>query len=193
MNDSSGRTSDAHGPVTVTAVPRQAQDRAAGADVPAQQDRPQLTLVRRAGRYWRVADEDVPDLMSAMVLADLLAPELAAPQPPAAGPAGDPGGAAAEAARLRVTVAQLEHALATRVRVEQAIGVICERRRVPPREAFSLLRTVARASGLRVSELAARVVDSAVNPLLMLPEELARPSREPRARGRSPRHVRVGE
>ena len=103
------------------------------------------------------------------------------------------GDAAAEAARLRVTVAQLEHALATRVRVEQAIGIVSERRRVPARQAFELLRTVARADGTRLAELAARVVDSAVNPLLTLPEELARPPRPPRARGRSPRHMRVSE
>lgn len=77
--------------------------------------------------------------------------------------------------------------------MEQAIGIISERRRVPPREAFALLRTVARAGGTRVAELAARVVDSAVNPLLILPEELARPPRQPRVRGRSPRHLRVSE
>lgn len=160
-------------------------------------------MVRRGGQGWRVADEELPDLVSAIVLADLLASELpgtpmpatigSPPRPGGAAETGQPGDAAAEAARLRVTVAQLEHALATRVRVEQAIGIICERRRVPPRQAFALLRTVARAGGTRLAELAAQVVDSAVNPLLMLPEELARPPRPPRPRGRSPRHARVSE
>jgi hypothetical protein len=45
----------------------------------------------------------------------------------------------------------------------------------------------------RVSELAGQVVDSATNPLLMLPDELARAPREPRGRGKSPRHRRSGE
>ena len=212
------------------------KDQAAPEAVPEKPDH--LTVIRRSGQGWRVDDEELPDLMSAIVLADLLAPELrgASPAadsspvpaadsspvpaadgspPPAAG--GSPrvddsrdadrspssaagagrgavaGDAAAEAARLRVTVAQLEHALATRVRVEQAIGIVSERRRVPARQAFELLRTVARADGIRLAELAARVVDSTFNPLLTLPEELARPSRPPRARGRSPRHMRVSE
>ncbi len=157
---------------------------------------PEVAVVRRSGQGWRVGDEELPDLLSAMVLADLLAPELPSSPPPAAGggqEAGEIGDAEREAARLRVTVAQLERALATRVRVEQAIGIISERRRAPPREAFELLRTVARADGTRVADLAARVVDSATNPLLILPEDLARPPRQPRARGKSPRHVRVGE
>jgi hypothetical protein len=185
----------------VPAVPRQGSGGKAAAD---KRDGSDVAVVRRSGSGWRVGDEELPDLLSAIVLADLLAAELPAPPSPVAGgspppaaagdgvaeAAGDP---AAEAARLRVTVAQLEHALATRVRVEQAIGVISERRRVQPREAFALLRTVARADGTRVAELAARVVESAVNPLLILADELARPPRQPRARGRSPRHVRVSE
>ena len=189
-----------------------------------------LAVIRRSGQGWRVDDEELPDLMSAIVLADLLAPEVRGAPPSADGPpalaadapqsvsvgdsprAGDSshadrspvpaagdgqgavaGDAAAEAARLRVTVAQLEHALATRVRVEQAIGIVSERRRVPARQAFELLRTAARAEGTRLAELAARVVDSAVNPLLPLPEELARPPRPLRERGLSPRHMRISE
>jgi len=196
VKDLSSRTSDATAAAAVTAVPRQRPGAAQAAAE--QRDGPQLAVVRRSGTGWRVADEELPDLVSAIVLADLLAPELPGPPPPAAAAAdgseaGQAGDAAAEAARLRVTVAQLEHALATRVRVEQAIGIISERRRVPPREAFALLRTVARADGTRVADLAAQVVDSAVNPLLVLPEELARPPRQPRVRGRSPRHVRASE
>ena len=42
-------------------------------------------VVRRAPRGWRVGDEEeVTDLTSAMVLADLLAAELGAPAPPPA-------------------------------------------------------------------------------------------------------------
>ena len=89
-----------------------------------------------------------------------------------------------EAARLAVTVAQLEHALAARVRVEQAIGVLAERHRLRPREAFDLLRKASRARGARVTELAQDVVASTANPLLRLPDELSRTAPEPRQRGR---------
>ncbi|HEY1666445.1 MAG TPA: ANTAR domain-containing protein [Trebonia sp.] len=144
-------------------------------------------VIHRAPGGWRVGDDEVPDLTSAMVLAELLAPHVTAGGPRAASTE-----AAGEAARLRVTVAQLEYALTARVRVERAIGVLAERHRLSAVDAFGLLRGVARASGRRVSELAGLVVDSVTNPLLRLPDELARP-RQQRARGLSPRHVRAGE
>jgi ANTAR domain len=97
----------------------------------------------------------------------------------------DKTGEADEAARLAVTVAQLEHALAARVRVEQAIGVLAERHRLRPREAFDLLRRVSRSRGARVTELAQDVVASTANPLLTLPDELSRARPEPRQRNRS--------
>ena len=149
-------------------------------------------VVRRSGQGWQVGSEEAADLISAMVLADLLAADLGTPPGP---PAGPPAGPAAvsetdEAARLAVTVAQLEHALTARVRVEQAIGVLAERHRLRPREAFDLLRNVARSRGQRVTDIAEAVVDSASNPLLPLPEELARKQLPSRKRGRSPRHAR---
>ena len=154
-------------------------------------------VVRRSEHGWQVGDEQAADLTSAMVLADLLAADLGGPAPPLGSPAGisGPRGSAPvteedEAARLAVTVAQLEHALAARVRVEQAIGVLAERHRLRPRQAFHLLRSVARSAGQRVVEVAETVVDSASNPLLPLPEELARKQAPPRKRGRSPRHAR---
>jgi hypothetical protein len=177
-------------------------------------------VVRKADRGWVVGDENVSDLTSAMVLADLFAADHAAnddtraleavdgsgaarqpgpkqhsPGRHAAKTAGAPGTAvdgqpeADEAARLAVTVAQLEHALAARVRVEQAIGVLAERHRLRPREAFDLLRGAARSRGSRVTEIAQDVVASAANPLLRLPEELARKVPEPRQRGRSLRRT----
>ena len=227
MNDPSSRTADGGDPAPVTEARRGNQ--AVPEAVPEKPGQPPLAVIRQSGQGWRVDDEELPDLISAIVLADLLAPDLreAPPAadgspPPAAGspsahvgaspraddsPGADrtpspaasdsqapaAGDVAAEAARLRVTVAQLEHALATRVRVEQAIGIVSERRRVPVRQAFELLRTGARTDGTRLSELAARVVDSVVNPLLPLPEDLARPLRAPRPRGRSPRHMRLSE
>ena len=90
-----------------------------------------------------------------------------------------------EAERLAVTVAQLEHALASRVRVEQAIGVLAERHKLRPREAFDLLRKASRSRGARVAELAQDVVASTANPLLRLPDELSRAVPEPRQRTRS--------
>jgi hypothetical protein len=183
-------------------------------------------VVRKAERGWVVGDENVSDLTSAMVLADLFAadqaksgdaapmeapdetdtekgvpqrpgrPSAPAPRtgdsaprgvPAVSGAAGiaDKTGEAGEAARLAVTVAQLEHALAARVRVEQAIGVLAERHRLRPREAFDLLRRVSRSRGARVTELAQDVVASTANPLLTLPDELSRARPEPRQRNRS--------
>jgi hypothetical protein len=172
-------------------------------------------VVRKADHGWVVGGENVSDLTSAMVLADLFAadhaanddtrlleavdnngeprqprPRQRAPRPHmpgrhSAGPADNKQPEADEAQRLAVTVSQLEHALASRVRVEQAIGVLAERHRLRPREAFDLLRGAARSRGRRVTEIAQDVVASAANPLLRLPEELARKLPEPRQRGRS--------
>ena len=156
-------------------------------------------VARRTPTGWRVGDEEVSDLTSAMVLADLLAADLPAEGPPT------PGGPAASAAarqraetqpadirQLQETVAQLEHALTVRVRVEQAIGVLAERHRLRPRQAFELLRSAARSRGRRVLEVAGEVVDSASNPLLRLPEELAKQPAT-RRRGRSPRRPHPGD
>jgi ANTAR domain len=149
-------------------------------------------VVRRSEQGWQVGGAETGDLTSAMVLADLLAAELGSPGAPAGGPPqAAPVPPQDEAARLAVTVAQLEHALTARVRVEQAIGVLAERHRLPPRQAFDLLRSVARAGGVKVTELAGAVVDSASNPLLPLPADLARRPAPARARGPSPRRSRA--
>jgi len=173
-------------------------------------------VARRTATGWKVGGEEVSDLTSAMVLADLLVADLPTQTMPILGPPV-PGGAAAQSTasqggvqaqgatqaqggrpapadeqpdpkRLRETVAQLEHALTARVRVEQAIGVLAERHRLRPRQAFELLRSVARARGKRVLEIATEVVESATNPLLRIPEELAKPP-VARRRGRVPRHT----
>jgi hypothetical protein len=143
-------------------------------------------IARRTASGWKVGDEEVSDLTSAMVLADLLAADLPTQAMPiVSGPAAD--GEPPDPRRLEQTVAQLEHALTARVRVEQAIGVLAERHRLRPRQAFELLRSVARARGRRVLEIATEVVESATNPLLRIPEELAKPPMT-RRRGRLPRH-----
>lgn len=97
---------------------------------------------------------------------------------------------AAEADRLRATVGQLEHALTARIRIEQAIGVLSERHRIRPRQAFEQLRTAARNRGRRVIDIAGDVVASATNPLLQLPEELSR-QRSGSRHARTPRPLRA--
>ena len=92
--------------------------------------------------------------------------------------------AASETSRLRATIGQLERALIARVRVEQAIGVLAERHRIQPRQAFEQLRAAARNRGKRVIDIATDVVASASNPLLQLPDELSRPRSGGRTRSR---------
>ena len=144
-------------------------------------------LLVRTPRGWAVLTgaqpaglpEDVVDgltLVEAMSLADLVASELGAgPEPDRASrraararthAAGAPPDTTAapdarddEITALRRTVAQLEHALAARVSVERAIGVLAERHGTTPREAFEALRGQARASGRPATELAGEVLD----------------------------------
>jgi hypothetical protein len=121
----------------------------------------------------------------------------AAASPAGAGAARDAAagdeGSHEEAQRLRVTVSQLERALAVRIRVEQAIGVLAERHRVRPRQAFEQLRSAARARGQRVIDIAGDVIASATNPLLPLPEELSRPNLAQRQRAGNRRRAREGQ
>lgn len=181
------------------AVPERAPD-----DAAAQEPTTEDAVVRRTKDGWRVGSADLPDLTSAMALADLISAELAdSGSTEQAQPAGGkvtaaqatgaterPGQAreqgASETSRLRATIAQLEHALTARIRVEQAIGVLAERHRIQPRQAFEQLRDAARSRGRRVIDIASDVVASATNPLLQLPDELSRPRSSAR-HGRHPR------
>jgi hypothetical protein len=140
---------------------------------------PDDAVVRRTKDGWRVGSDDLPDLTCAMILADLLAAETGMAEAHLAKPASD-AGQSSETGRLRATVGQLEHALLTRIRVEQAIGVLAERHRIKPRQAFEQLRDAARSRGRRVIDIAGDVVASATNPLLQLPDELSRPRSGPR-------------
>lgn len=134
-----------------------------------------VEVVRRTPNGWRVGGgrdgHDTPDLISAMVLADLLTSEAGGPRQRGQAPGRAPDGAS-EVERLRHTIAQLEHALHSRVVVEQAIGVLAERHTMPPREAFERLRSSARSRGRKVADLAQDVVESSTSPLTVLPEEL---------------------
>jgi AmiR/NasT family two-component response regulator len=60
--------------------------------------------------------------------------------------------------------AQLRHALASRVVIEQAKGVLSERFGIDVAEAFDVLRRSARNHRVRLHELAERVVASRVTP-----------------------------
>ncbi|MQA35024.1 ANTAR domain-containing protein [Modestobacter roseus] len=114
-------------------------------------------------------------LVEAMTLADLVAGELGVhPEPNRQARRAARSGATAESPEegaeseqlqaLRRTVAQLEHALAARVSIERAIGVLAERHDTPPRQAFERLRQQARNSGRSAADLAVEVLDSLAPP-----------------------------
>jgi transposase-like protein len=154
-------------------------------------------LVVRTGRGWTVlcaADDDwvqahAPDgqqlsLVEAMSLADLVAaesgvtpePDRKARRAARTGSGSDPAADVTavdprdeEIAALRRTVGQLEHALAARVSIERAMGVLAERHGTTPREAFEELRRRARSQGRPAQELATEVLDG----LPTLPGRLA--------------------
>ena len=132
--------------------------------------RPQSPLsITRTTNGWRVGDDETADLTIAMVLADLLADDLSGGTRPDKAPDG-----ADEVQRLRVAVAQLEHALAARVAIEQAIGVLAERLGVTPRDAFEDLRRASRTSGRRVYDVAREIIVSTGQLVPTLPEKLRR-------------------
>src|SRR5919198_3849153 len=60
--------------------------------------------------------------------------------------------------------ANLQHALDTRIVIEQAKGVLAERFDVDVHEAFRVLRLAARSNRVRLHDLAARVVESRQTP-----------------------------
>lgn len=132
--------------------------------------------VTRTAVGWRVTGaggEDLDDLTSAMVLADLIAgPTTPGGAAAARRPIGDDGD-------LATAVRQMEYALRSRVVIEQAIGVLAERFGIGPRDAFERLRRDARSHGERVHDLARRVVADAAGAPAPLPPALARPTRLP--------------
>ena len=125
-------------------------------------------VVRRTATGWHVGPDTDDDLLAAMVLADLLAGEA---MPPARPPRSE--AAKSEVDQLRAAVSQLEHALAARITVEQAIGVLAERQHLAPRAAFERLRKAARSRGKKVHDVARLVVASVNDPTVPLPPELA--------------------
>jgi hypothetical protein len=69
-----------------------------------------------------------------------------------------------ELERLQERVEQLQHALDSRVAIEQAKGVLAERYRFTVEDAFSLLRYSARSSRMSIHELAAQCVPGTTTP-----------------------------
>jgi hypothetical protein len=131
-------------------------------------------VIRRTPDGWRVAGSGAEgdarsDLTSAMVLADLLSAELN----PGGRPAKSEGVVLSEVEQLRLSVTQLEHALAARVLVEQAIGVLAERQHSTQRAAFDRLRKASRSRGRKVHDLAREVIASVTDHGVPLPPELA--------------------
>ena len=134
---------------------------------------PPVSLVRTPNG-WSVhcpaGVQGAEDLVEGLTLADLVAEEfgvLAEPDRSARRSARGTSPAVAEAldptdariAALERTVAQLEHALAARVAIERAIGVLAERHGSSARAAFESMRRDARSSGRPVAELAREVLD----------------------------------
>jgi hypothetical protein len=177
-----------------------------------------VVLVRTARGWTPLAPgpmiEGLP-LVEAMSLADLVAEEAGATPEPGrqarlaarGGPVPDPSAEDAEPdprdaelAALRRTVGQLEHALAARVSIERAIGVLAERHGCTPRETFDELRRRARAQGRPAQDLAREVLDgltgcAAVTDQRTTPEpapELPRPEPLPGQRPATARRVSRG-
>jgi hypothetical protein len=90
----------------------------------------------------------------------------------------DVGALLAEVTELRERTAQLEHALRSRIVIEQAKGVLVERLVVDVDTAFSILRRAARAQQMRLHELAHQVVSSRATPPPVARELLRRRRQE---------------
>jgi hypothetical protein len=60
---------------------------------------------------------------------------------------------------LDARVAQLQHALTSRIVVEQAKGVLAERYALTPDEAYELIRLAARSNGLKVHAVSGNVLE----------------------------------
>jgi AmiR/NasT family two-component response regulator len=66
--------------------------------------------------------------------------------------------------------ANLERALESRVKIEQAKGMLAERLRLTINEAFDLLRGASRSNRIRIHDLAGQVLDEPETPAVILAE-----------------------
>ena len=78
------------------------------------------------------------------------------------------GQLSARVAELEEENAQLQHALDSRVLIEQAKGILAERYDLAIADAFELLRRAARSNRIRIHDLAAEVVASRATPQTVL-------------------------
>ena len=67
---------------------------------------------------------------------------------------------ATERERVETLASQLQHALDSRIVIEQAKGVLVERHHISPAEAFHQIRAQARSSSRRVHDLANEIVEA---------------------------------
>lgn len=98
-----------------------------------------LDLYRREAHHWEGEELHIAQLLAEMASGYVLN--------------------AAELSESRTMAGQLQHALDSRVIVEQAKGILAERHDIEPSEAFRRLRQHARATQTNVHDVAHRVVD----------------------------------
>lgn len=113
----------------VAGIPMPVGDRRIGA----------LNLYRRAPGPWAPEDLEVAQLLADMASGYILN--------------------ATQLEESRTLATQLQHALSSRIVVEQAKGVIAERHEIAMDEAFELLRTHARRTGTRIHKVCTQIVD----------------------------------
>jgi GAF domain-containing protein len=65
--------------------------------------------------------------------------------------------------RAEEVAQQLQHALDSRVLIEQAKGVVSQQASITPEEAFTVLRRCSRSRGVRLTDLCRQVVEGAVH------------------------------
>jgi AmiR/NasT family two-component response regulator len=70
----------------------------------------------------------------------------------------------AENEALRAEVEQLKFALASRIVIEQAKGILIERLDLEPELIFTLMRSAARRTRMNLHDLAIEILSSRVNP-----------------------------
>jgi len=103
------------------------------------------------------------------------------PQPTVAAWPADARAAVVELTRtlreLRERNGQLQHALDSRIQIEQAKGMLAERLQIGPTDAFEILRRAARTAQMRLHDLAEQVVGSPATPPPVA-REVARRRRE---------------
>lgn len=96
--------------------------------------------------YWRAPhDPSTEELEVAQLLADMASGYILN---------------ATERERVETLASQLQHALDSRIVIEQAKGVLVERHHISPAEAFHQIRVQARSSSRRVHDLASEIVQA---------------------------------